>query len=66
LTEHHSSGHHFFGFDLDVLLHRMKDHKIADWSKLGRLKRKEMPRLSMWRCGRFTFQLDWQIDLIGR
>jgi DNA polymerase alpha subunit A len=33
-------GHNFLGFDLDVLLHRMEYHKIAHWSKLGRLNRK--------------------------
>jgi DNA polymerase elongation subunit (family B) len=31
-------GHNFLGYDLDVLLHRMKDHKIEHWSKLGRLR----------------------------
>lgn len=32
-------GHNFAGFDLDILLHRMKDLKTQHWHKLGRLKR---------------------------
>ncbi|OMH81149.1 DNA polymerase alpha catalytic subunit [Zancudomyces culisetae] len=38
-------GHNFLGFGLDVLLHRMKVGKIADWSKLGRAKRSVWPKL---------------------
>lgn len=39
-------GHNFLGFGLDVLLHRMKHHKIElNWSKLGRLRRKKWPKL---------------------
>lgn len=33
-------GHNFAGFDLDVLLHRMKALNIQHWHRLGRLKRK--------------------------
>jgi DNA polymerase alpha subunit A len=32
-------GHNFLGFDLDVLLHRMKAHNVDGWSRLGRLRR---------------------------
>ena len=32
-------GHNFIGFDLDVLLHRLRTLKIKDWSCLGRLRR---------------------------
>ena len=32
-------GHNFTGFDLDVLLHQMREHKVDHWSRLGRLKR---------------------------
>ncbi len=33
-------GHNFIGFTLDVLLHRMKSHKMEkSWSKIGRLRR---------------------------
>ncbi|KAI9145154.1 DNA polymerase family B-domain-containing protein [Paraphysoderma sedebokerense] len=38
-------GHNVTGFDLDVLLHRMKHHKIGQWSKIGRLRRTEWPKL---------------------
>ncbi|CAG8474984.1 7713_t:CDS:10 [Funneliformis mosseae] len=37
-------GHNFIGFDLDVLLHRLKMLKIKDWSCLGRFRRHEWPR----------------------
>ncbi|XP_041358143.1 DNA polymerase alpha catalytic subunit-like [Gigantopelta aegis] len=39
-------GHDIYGFDLDVLLHRINANKIPHWSKIGRLKRSVMPRLS--------------------
>jgi DNA polymerase alpha subunit A len=32
-------GHNFVGFDLDVLLHRMKHTKADHWSRVGRLRR---------------------------
>lgn len=38
-------GHNFLGFDLDVLLHRMKDLNIDHWSRLGRLRRNVFPKL---------------------
>ncbi|KAI9204886.1 DNA polymerase family B-domain-containing protein [Polychytrium aggregatum] len=38
-------GHNFVGFDLDVLLHRMKALKTAHWSKIGRLRRTVWPKL---------------------
>ncbi|KAK9061861.1 hypothetical protein SSX86_019045 [Deinandra increscens subsp. villosa] len=40
-------GHNISGFDLDVLLNRVKACKVPNsmWSKIGRLKRSEMPRL---------------------
>lgn len=36
-------GHNVSGFDLDVLLTRLKDHKVAKWHVLGRLKRSQFP-----------------------
>ncbi|XP_052105058.1 DNA polymerase alpha catalytic subunit-like [Mytilus californianus] len=39
-------GHDIYGFDLDVLLHRINVNKIPHWSKIGRLKRTKMPKLS--------------------
>ncbi|KND02063.1 DNA polymerase (pol2) [Spizellomyces punctatus DAOM BR117] len=38
-------GHNFIDFDLDVLLHRMKWHKVDQWSKIGRLRRTKWPHL---------------------
>ncbi|XVF15540.1 hypothetical protein REPUB_Repub09cG0162700 [Reevesia pubescens] len=41
-------GHNISGFDLDVLLHRFQACKVPSsmWSKIGRLKRSVMPKLS--------------------
>ncbi|KAL8595946.1 hypothetical protein ACOMHN_018258 [Nucella lapillus] len=47
-------GHDIYGFDLDILLHRISANKIPHWSKIGRLKRSVMPRLSGG-FGRATF-----------
>ncbi|KAG0300532.1 DNA-directed DNA polymerase alpha catalytic subunit pol1 [Dissophora globulifera] len=38
-------GHNFVGFDLDVLLHRMKHAKADHWSSIGRLRRTVWPKL---------------------
>ncbi|KAG0346298.1 DNA polymerase alpha catalytic subunit [Podila humilis] len=38
-------GHNFVGFDLDVLLHRMKHNKTHHWSRIGRLRRTVWPKL---------------------
>ncbi|KAF9302281.1 DNA-directed DNA polymerase alpha catalytic subunit pol1 [Mortierella antarctica] len=38
-------GHNFVGFDLDVLLHRMKHNKADHWSRIGRLRRTIWPKL---------------------
>ncbi|KAI9032680.1 hypothetical protein CLU79DRAFT_727437 [Phycomyces nitens] len=38
-------GHNFAGFDLDVLLHRMKALRTQNWHRLGRLKRRNWPKL---------------------
>ncbi|KAI8074574.1 DNA polymerase family B-domain-containing protein [Gongronella butleri] len=38
-------GHNFNGFDLDVLLHRMKALNTQNWHRLGRLKRRMWPKL---------------------
>ncbi|XP_038050658.1 DNA polymerase alpha catalytic subunit-like [Patiria miniata] len=39
-------GHDIFGFDLDVLLHRINANKVPHWSRIGRLKRTNMPKLT--------------------
>ncbi|WAR28490.1 DPOLA-like protein [Mya arenaria] len=39
-------GHDIYGYDLDILLHRINSNKIPHWSKIGRLKRTVMPKLA--------------------
>uniref|UniRef100_A0A3Q2FW74 DNA polymerase n=1 Tax=Cyprinodon variegatus TaxID=28743 RepID=A0A3Q2FW74_CYPVA len=38
-------GHDIFGFDLEVLLQRIHACKVPHWSKIGRLRRANMPKL---------------------
>ncbi|XP_045146690.1 DNA polymerase alpha catalytic subunit isoform X1 [Echinops telfairi] len=38
-------GHNIYGFDLEVLLQRINACKVPHWSKIGRLKRSNMPKL---------------------
>ncbi|KAM6900400.1 DNA polymerase alpha catalytic subunit [Xenentodon cancila] len=38
-------GHDIFGFDLEVLLQRITACKVPHWSKIGRLRRANMPKL---------------------
>jgi DNA polymerase alpha subunit A len=38
-------GHNIQGFDLDVLLHRLQANKVANWSRVGRMKRQKFPNL---------------------
>ncbi|XP_067434009.1 DNA polymerase alpha catalytic subunit [Thunnus thynnus] len=38
-------GHDIFGFDLEVLLQRINVCKVPHWSKMGRLRRSNMPKL---------------------
>ncbi|XP_028815477.1 DNA polymerase alpha catalytic subunit isoform X2 [Denticeps clupeoides] len=38
-------GHDIFGFDLEVLLQRISVCKVPHWSKIGRLRRSNMPKL---------------------
>jgi DNA polymerase alpha subunit A len=37
------AGHNIGGFDLDVLLARMKENRVQDWSRIGRQKRRDYP-----------------------
>lgn len=37
-------GHNWLGFDLGVLLHRMRANKVEMWSRLGRLNWSQWPR----------------------
>ena len=38
-------GHDVFGFDLDVFLSRIDHNKVPHWSKIGRLKRSQIPKV---------------------
>ncbi|XP_036377688.1 DNA polymerase alpha catalytic subunit [Megalops cyprinoides] len=38
-------GHDIYGFDLEVLLQRISVCKVPHWSKMGRLRRANMPKL---------------------
>uniref|UniRef100_A0A2K6FDQ2 DNA polymerase n=1 Tax=Propithecus coquereli TaxID=379532 RepID=A0A2K6FDQ2_PROCO len=38
-------GHNIYGFELEVLLQRINVCKVPHWSKIGRLKRANMPKL---------------------
>lgn len=49
-------GHNVLGFDLDVLLHRIKANNIPHWSRLGRLKRSNLPKLQHGPGGRANWQ----------
>lgn len=40
-------GHDIFGFDLEVLLQRIIVCKVPHWSKIGRLRRANMPKLGV-------------------
>uniref|UniRef100_A0A671X5N3 DNA polymerase n=1 Tax=Sparus aurata TaxID=8175 RepID=A0A671X5N3_SPAAU len=44
-------GHDIFGFDLEVILQRINVCKVPHWSKMGRLRRANMPKLG----GRSSF-----------
>ena len=51
-----SQGHDIYGFDLDVLLHRISSNKVPHWSRLGRLKRSIMPKLAV----SLQFKMFWK------
>lgn len=40
-------GHDIFGFDLSILIHRISANKIPHWSRLGRLRRTQMPKFTV-------------------
>ena len=48
-------GHNIKGFDLDVLIQRILDHKVQQWSRIGRLRRTNPPRSNSGVGGRDTF-----------
>jgi DNA polymerase alpha subunit A len=57
-------GHDMVGFKLDVLLHRLAHTKVPHWSRVGRLKRSIMPRLSG--SGGFGTSASERIAMAGR
>ena len=57
-------GHDMVGFKLDVLLHRLAYTKVPHWSRVGRLKRSMMPRLSG--PGGFGISASERIAMAGR
>lgn len=59
-------GHNFLQFDLDVLLHRMKEKSIKNWSILGRLKRSSFPKLQTGAGGISQTSYAEQVVLTGR
>lgn len=38
------ASHNLFGFEFDVILSRAKEHKVASWDRLGKLKRSRVPK----------------------
>lgn len=44
-------GHNIHDFDMDVILHRIVACKVPNWSRIGRLRRSNMPKMSA--VGRF-------------
>lgn len=40
-------GHDIFGFDLTILLHRIQAIRVPHWSRIGRLRRKAIPKLNV-------------------
>ncbi|XP_062521858.1 DNA polymerase alpha catalytic subunit-like isoform X2 [Corticium candelabrum] len=57
-------GHDMVGFELDVLLHRLAHEKVPHWSRVGRLRRSIMPRLSG--PGGFGVSTGERIAMAGR
>lgn len=47
-------GHDIFGFDLEVILQRINVCKVPHWSKIGRLRRANMPKLGVRRINSNT------------
>lgn len=40
-------GHDLFGFNLDIILNRCLNKKVPHWSRMGRLKRSQMPNSNL-------------------
>lgn len=59
-------GHNFTNFDLDILLHRMKELDILNWSRLGRRKRSKWPKLQGGISGSGKSSYGEQMVMCGR
>lgn len=51
------TGHNAWGYDIEVLLNRCADNKVASWSKLGRRRRMTVPKQNQFSKG----NKDWVI-----
>lgn len=40
-------GHDIASYDLDILLHRLTQNKVPQWSRLGRLRRTNVPQFKV-------------------
>lgn len=40
-------GHDISSYDLEVLLHRINHNKVPQWSRIGRLRRNNMPQMKV-------------------
>jgi len=47
-------GHDIASYDLDILLHRFSQNKVQNWSRLGRLRRTNIPQSKV----NITYELD--------
>jgi DNA polymerase alpha subunit A len=59
-------GHNFLSYDLDIFLHRIKEKNIKNWSRIGRLKKKELPKLQKGAGNNFYLLKECQIQLLKR
>eukprot|EP00559_Dactyliosolen_fragilissimus_P008753 CAMPEP_0184856616 /NCGR_PEP_ID=MMETSP0580-20130426/1789_1 /TAXON_ID=1118495 /ORGANISM="Dactyliosolen fragilissimus" /LENGTH=1517 /DNA_ID=CAMNT_0027351729 /DNA_START=158 /DNA_END=4712 /DNA_ORIENTATION=- len=56
-------GHNAWGYDVEVLLSRCVENKVPSWSKIGRRRRMNIPKVSQFQSGK-----DWAIAdaMMGR
>ena len=50
-------GHDNASYDLDILLHRFTQNKVTNWSRLGRLRRTNMPQSKVFNFFYLTLSL---------
>jgi DNA polymerase alpha subunit A len=59
-------GHNFTNFDLDILLHRMKKFNILNWSRLGRRRKTDWPKIQFGAGGSSKSGYGEQLVMCGR